>query len=172
MLVAYDPSWPQEYESLAATIRAIGDDDWLIEHIGSTAIPGMHAKPVIDLAIRITDAADFDVHRPALEAAGWARGSAVRTHPVMILAAGDVRTAIAHFFTAAEWETVNQRILRDWLIEHPEDADRYARAKADAAAAVAEGSSAYNSAKTEVIQEIVDRARAAQGLPRVAVSDK
>ncbi|WP_399540714.1 GrpB family protein [uncultured Microbacterium sp.] len=58
------------------------------------------------------------------------------------------------------------------MIEHPEDADRYARAKADAAAAVADGSSAYNSAKTEVIQEIVDRARAAQGLPRVAVSDK
>ncbi len=172
MLVAYDPSWPQQFETLAETLRASGDDDWLVEHIGSTAIPGMQAKPIIDLAVRIIDSDEFDEHRPSLEAAGWKRASAVRTHPVMIRESDGIRTAIAHFFTAGEWDAVNQRILRDWLLEHPEDADRYARVKREAVDAAARGSSAYNAAKTGVIQDIVDRARAARGLPWVPVSDK
>lgn len=172
MLVAYDPSWPEQFADAAAHLRAHGDEHWLIEHIGSTAIPGMRAKPVIDLAVRIADAADFEVHRPALEGAGWRQGSAVRSHPVMIRESDGVRTHIAHFFTAADWDVVNQRILRDWLRANPADADRYVHAKCAAVAAAARGTSTYNEAKTPVIQEIVDRARAARGMPKVVVSDK
>lgn len=172
MLVGYDPAWPQHFEAIAAQIRAVGDRDWLIEHIGSTAVPGMRAKPIIDLAIRIRDVADFETHRAALEAAGWAPGSAVRTHPVMIRETDGIRSAIAHFFTAGEWDAVHQRILRDWLRSHPEDAAHYSHAKCDAVAAAARGRSSYNAAKTPVIQEIVDRARAARGWPPVPVHDK
>lgn len=172
MLVGYDSVWPQQFEAVAAQIRAIGDSEWLIEHIGSTAVPGMRAKPVIDLAIRIRDTADFETHRPALEAAGWAQGSGVRTHPVMIRETDGIRTAIAHFFTAEKWDAVHQRILRDWLLTHPEDVERYSHAKCDAVAAAARGRSTYNAAKTPVIQEIVDRARAARGLPSEPVYDK
>lgn len=172
MLVAYDPSWPGHFADAAAQLRSHGDPDWVIEHIGSTAIPGMRAKPVIDLAVRVADAEDFERHRDALEAVGWQRGSAVRSHPVMVRETDGVRTHIAHFFTAAEWDAVNQRILRDWLMENPADAERYRHAKCDAVAAAARGTSSYNAAKTPVIQEIIDRARAARGLPRVDVSDK
>ncbi len=172
MLVTYDPTWPDRFESIAADLRARGDADWIIEHIGSTAIPGMRAKPIIDLAIRVADLDDLEAHRPALEAAGWRQGSAVRTHPVLVLEIDGVRAAIAHFFVAVEWDAVHQRLLRDWLRTHPEDADRYSHAKCDAVAAAARGRSTYNAAKTPVIQEIVDRARAAQGLPSVPVYDK
>ena len=172
MLVGYDPTWPGRFEKIAAELRTLGDAEWTIEHIGSTAIPGMRAKPIIDLAVRIRDSDGLEAHRAALEAAGWRLGSAVRTHPVMILEAGGVRSAIAHFFTEEEWADVHQRLLRDWLLAHPEDVDRYSHAKCDAVAAAARGTSTYNAAKTPVIQEIVDRARAARGLASVPVHDK
>lgn len=172
MLLTYDPAWADQFTSIASEISTLTGADWQIEHIGSTAIPGMRAKPIIDLAIRIRDLQDFDAHLPALEAGGWRRGSAVRTHPVMIREIDGVRTAIAHFFTAEDWDAANQRILRDWLLAHPEDVDRYSHAKCDAVAAAARGRSTYNAAKTPLIQEIVDRARAARGLPSVPVYDK
>ena len=169
MLVGYDPTWPEQFERIARQIRALGDADWTIEHIGSTAIPGMRAKPIIDVAVRIRDLDDFEIHSQALHAGGWRRGSAVRSHPVMILEADGIRSAIAHFFVEGEWDAVHQRLLRDWLRSHPDDADRYSHAKCDAVAAAARGASTYNAAKTPVIQEIVDRARAARGLPSVPV---
>jgi GrpB-like predicted nucleotidyltransferase (UPF0157 family) len=172
MLVGYDPTWPEQFERIAAEIGALGGADWTIEHIGSTAVPGMRAKPIIDLAVRIRDSDDFEAHSPALEAAGWRRGSGVRTHPVLILESDGIRIAIAHFFVEGEWDAVHQRLLRDWLRSHPDDADRYSHAKCDAVAAAAHGTSTYNAAKTPVIQEIVDRARAARGLPSVPVYDK
>ena len=172
MLVTYDPTWPQQFEGIAQQMRAVGNDDWTIEHIGSTAVPGMRAKPIIDVAVRIRDRNDFEQHQAGLERAGWTVGSGVRSHPVMVREADGIRTAIAHFFEASDWDAVNQRLLRDWLLVHPEDADRYQHAKCDAVAAAARGRATYNAAKTPVIQEIVDRARAAQGLPSVPVSDK
>ncbi|WP_435748469.1 GrpB family protein [Microbacterium sp. PMB16] len=81
-------------------------------------------------------------------------------------------TRFPHFFSASEWDSVNQRILRDWLRAHPGDADRYSHAKCDAVAAAARGTSTYNAAKTPVIQDLVDHARASQGLPSVPVSAK
>ncbi len=173
MLVPYDPSWPAQFAAAAAQLAEVGGPEWVIEHIGSTAIPGMRAKPVIDLAVRVPDLTDVDRHRPALEAAGWMRGSGVRSHPVLLReSGGGERTHIAHFFPAADWDTVNQRLLRDWLREHPDDAQRYSRAKCAAVAASARGQSTYNAAKGPAIQEIVDRARRARGLPPVDASDK
>lgn len=171
-LVSYDPSWPAQFEQIAAEMRAHGNPAWIIEHIGSTAVAGMRAKPIIDLAVRVDDAEDLARHRDALERLGWRLGSGVRTHTVMVFERDGIRTRIAHFFTAAEWDDVNQRILRDWLLAHPDDADRYTHAKCDAVAAAAQGRSSYNAAKTPVIQQLVDRARVARGLPSVPVSDK
>lgn len=172
MLVSYDPAWPAQFERIAAELRAHGDPDWVIEHIGSTAIPGMRAKPIIDLAVRIDGADDLSAHRAGLESIGWRDGSGVRSHAVMVLEENGIRIAIAHFFDARDWDAVNQRLLRDWLRAHPDDADRYRHAKCGAVAAAARGTTSYNAAKTPVIQELVDRARAARGLPSVPVSDK
>jgi GrpB-like predicted nucleotidyltransferase (UPF0157 family) len=171
-LVSYDPAWPARFERIAEELRAHGNPSWTVEHIGSTAVPGMRAKPIIDLAVRLEDAEDLESHRVALEGLGWRFGSGVRSHAVMVFEEDGLRTRIAHFFTAVDWDTANQRILRDWLLAHPEDADRYTHAKCDAVAAAARGRSSYNAAKTPVIQEIVDRAREARGLPSVPVSDK
>lgn len=172
ILVPYDPSWPQRFEEFAASIRTAGAEGWIVEHIGSTAVPGISAKPIIDLAVRIEEHQQFDAHRAGLEAAGWHVGSGIRTHPVMLWESAGERLAIAHFFGAAEWDLAPQRLLRDWLRAHPADVERYEHAKHDAARAAATGGVAYNAGKTAVIQEIVDRARAARGLRPSDVYDK
>lgn len=172
VLVPYDPRWPEQFEDAAAELRRLGNAEWLVEHIGSTSIPGLMAKPIIDLAVLIRDRTDFDTHRLGLEAGGWQIGSGVRTHPVMLYESGGRRTHIAHFFAQANWDENNQRILRDWLSVHPADVARYESAKIAAAIAARENGASYNSAKTAVIQEIVDQARAKRGLPSVPVSDK
>lgn len=172
VLDPYDPVWPAVFEEVAAGLRAVGNAHWTIEHVGSTAIPGMSAKPIIDVAVRVADLDDFERHRPGLESAGWHVGSAVRSHRVMLFEQNGSRTRIAHFFEASDWDEVNQRILRDWLREHPEDALLYERAKHAAVDAARMGEESYNAGKTAVIQHIVDRARAARGLPSVSVYDK
>jgi GrpB-like predicted nucleotidyltransferase (UPF0157 family) len=88
-----------------------------------------------------------------------------------VRAAGGVRDHILHVVTLASWPTRNQRILCDYLREHPDDAERYARLKrAIAAADVAPGD--YARAKTALIQGMTDRARAERGLPSVPVWEK
>lgn len=172
ILVPYDPRWADRFEEIAEELRTHGDGNWVVEHIGSTSVPGMMAKPIIDLAVRLDDIADLDRHLPALERAGWRRGSGVRTHPVLIYDEHGVRTRIAHFFTAEEWATVNQRLFAEWLRAHPDDAALYETVKRTAAEDAAPAGQTYNASKTAVIQALVDRARAARGLPSVPVSDK
>ncbi|MFE6996439.1 GrpB family protein [Microbacterium sp. NPDC057659] len=168
ILVAHDPDWHRRFEEIADELRRVGDRDWKIEHIGSTAVPGIRAKPIIDLAVRLHGEDDLEHHRLALEGLGWRIGSRVRSHRVMVFETDGVRTRIAHFFAPEQWEHAHQRVFRDWLRQHPDDAERYERGKIEASA----DPSSYNSAKTEVVQEIMDRARAARGLPSVDVYDK
>lgn len=81
------------------------------------------------------------------------------------------RTHIAHFFPAEQWAECHQRMFRDWLRAHPEDCDRYAAAKRQAAAGARHGGE-YTVAKRAVVNEITNRARAARGLPPVDNWDK
>ncbi|WP_309104780.1 GrpB family protein [Microbacterium sp.] len=141
----------------------------------------MIAKPIIDIAVRVAGTDEFDVHRPSLDKAGWRVGSGVRTHPVVILERQGVRVSIAHFFDVRvsiarffdvrEWDAVHQRGLRDSLRTRPADAARYERVKIAADASAQDGR-AYNAGKTDIIQQIVDRARAERGLESVRVWDK
>ncbi|MFI2362988.1 GrpB family protein [Promicromonospora sp. NPDC019610] len=171
MLVEYDQHWPQRFERTAAELSEI-EPSWIVEHIGSTAIPGMAAKPAIDLAVRVGSFTDVEDRFESLAALGWLRiARGPRAHLVLVRQEGPRRTDIAHFFTAEQWETCNQRIFRDWLLAHPEDATRYLDAKR-AAAEAATGIPDYTARKTAVVQDIVDRARTARGLPLVDVWEK
>ena len=129
----------------------------------------MAAKPIIDLAVRVVDLGDVPRR---LEPIGWSSvPGGPRTHLVLVRHDGMRRTHIAHFFTEDQWDACHQRIFRDWLLEHPEDCQSYVDVKREAAA-VATGGRDYTARKTAVIQEIVDRARAARGLPPIDAWDK
>lgn len=163
-----DPAWPRHYDDLARRIRqALGWRALQLEHVGSTSVPGLAAKPVIDIDLTVADPGRERAYVPALEAAGfrlvirepWWYGHRV-------LRAEEPRCNL-HVFGFDSPEPVRHRIFRDWLRGNPAERHRYAAAKAAAAAsanAAGEHVMQYNARKREVIREIYHRAFAAAGL--------
>jgi len=171
-LVPADPTWPRRFEDEAARLRAIIPADLLIalEHIGSTAVPGLPAKPVIDMLATVTDldAARARLVAP-LEAAGyafWAENPETdrlffvkglppsaprRTHHLHVMAAGPA--ALKHI------------AFRDYLRDHPREADRYAALKRDLARRFHHDREAYTEAKGAFIAQVLDKADGQRGRP-------
>lgn len=167
-VVAADPAWPAQFEAVAAAIRgALGWRALVVEHVGSTAVPGLPAKPVIDVDVVVADPADEASYVPALEALGlvlrvrepWWFGHR--------LLRGSQPASHVHVFGPDSPEVVRHRIFRDWLRGNPDERDRYAAAKLAASAAASAGGEdgmQYNARKEQVVREIYARAFAAAGL--------
>lgn len=168
----YDPRWSDLFDAAASELHRHGDPDWPIEHIGSTSVPGLAAKPIVDLAVCVDDRASLDGHTDALEAVGWlSLAAGPRNHAVRIKQSeAGARTHIAHFFSHEQWDVCHQRLFASWLREHPDDRDRYARLKGSLLASGLEGQG-YTAAKAAFVQEVVDRAATTRGLPRIWLSD-
>jgi GrpB-like predicted nucleotidyltransferase (UPF0157 family) len=163
-----DPSWPAQFEELAQRIRrALGDRVLELEHVGSTSVPGLPAKPVIDIDLTVADSSDERTYVPALEAEGFTlRIREPRWHEHRCLAAASPRCNL-HVWSPDSPEVIRHRMFRDWLREHPEDRVRYAEAKrasADASNSAAEDVMAYNLRKQPVVREILDRMFRAHGM--------
>lgn len=164
-IVEYDDSWPAAFASAAERLREIGDGHWLVEHIGSTSVPGLSAKPIIDCAVRVSSFDDLDHRGHQLTAAGWLElRLQPQSHRVRVREADGQRTHIAHFFTAGQWETCHQRLFRDWLRNHPDDLARYQAVKL---AASQRTNTDYYLHKRPVVVDMVNRARAERGLPPI-----
>jgi GrpB-like predicted nucleotidyltransferase (UPF0157 family) len=172
-VVEYDPAWPAlaaaAIEELEQALPGVMVE---IEHIGSTAVPGLAAKPIIDLMAAVTDLEIVERLQETLAELGYQRHlNGMVDHLLYVRTAGRVRSHILHVVTLESCPTRNQRILRDYLREHPGDAERYDRLKREiAATGIAPGD--YARAKTALIQELTDRARAERGLPSVPVWEK
>jgi GrpB-like predicted nucleotidyltransferase (UPF0157 family) len=161
-VVAADPSWPEHYEMLAKLIRGtLGDRVLALEHIGSTAVPGLPAKPIIDIDLTVAESADEASYVPRLERAGFVL--VIREwwwYGHRLLRNADPACHL-HVFSPDCPETARHRIFRDWLRSHPEDRGRYARAKAAAAREtnLAGGHTMdYNARKEATVREIYGRA--------------
>jgi GrpB-like predicted nucleotidyltransferase (UPF0157 family) len=170
MIAEYDPAWPERFAGQRDAILGVGGDLILaIEHIGSTAVPGLAAKPVIDIAVAV----------PYVDVAGVALVDAVRPLGYVFFDAGmpgrlmctrnenGVRAQHLHILPVSRWELLNERLMRDWLLTHPVDRDRYAALKIELASRLS--GEDYTRAKTDFIQELVDAARAELGLASVSV---
>jgi GrpB-like predicted nucleotidyltransferase (UPF0157 family) len=163
-----DPRWPQVFAELATRIRsALGDRVLRVDHVGSTAVPGLPAKPVVDIDLTVADSADEPAWLPPLEALGFEL--VVREpwwHEHRCLTLDDPRCNL-HVFSPDCPETVRHRLFRDWLREHPDDVTAYANAKLRAAE-ITNGAGGhvmdYNARKQPVIRAIYDRAFRAAGL--------
>ncbi|WP_182523346.1 GrpB family protein [Nocardioides dongkuii] len=162
------PAWPDAFAEIAARIRdALGWRAISIEHVGSTSVPGLVAKPIIDVDLVVADPTDEAAYLPALEAAGfvlrvrepwWFEHRALRLpQPRCNL----------HVFGPDSPEPVKHRIFRDWLRGNADERARYAAAKRSAAAAAnaqGEHTMQYNARKEQAVREIYDRAFRAAGL--------
>jgi GrpB-like predicted nucleotidyltransferase (UPF0157 family) len=163
-----DPAWPGQYEELARRIRkALGWRVLQLDHVGSTSVPGLAAKPIIDIDLTVADPDREQDYVPALEAIGF--GLAVREpwwYGHRVLRADQPRCNL-HVFGFDSPEPVKHRIFRDWLLGNPEERDRYAAAKHQAASDANAGGEhvmQYNARKQQVIREIYRRAFLATGL--------
>lgn len=161
-LVDYDPAWPRLFDREAARIRAVlGERVLRLEHVGSTAVPGLAAKPIIDLLLVIRDSADEAAYLPAMEAAGYVlriREPAWYEHRVF---KGPDTNVNLHVFSPACPEARRMLAFRDHLRADEADRRRYESAKRDLAGRPWQYVQNYADAKTAVVEEILGRAGAA-----------
>lgn len=167
-VVRPDPSWPAMFAVLAAEITvALGDAALAVEHVGSTAVPDLPAKPVIDIDLTVADSREELSYVPALERRGFVL--VVREpwwYQHRLLRRSDPACHV-HVFSCDCAETERHRIFRDWLRAHPEDRLAYAVAKTSAAQhtrATGGHTMDYNARKEPVLREIYGRAFRALGL--------
>jgi GrpB-like predicted nucleotidyltransferase (UPF0157 family) len=163
-----DPAWPRQYDVLAARIReALGWRVLQLDHVGSTAVPGLAAKPVIDIDLTVADPGREQDYVPALETAGFQlRVREPWWYGHRMLRAGDPPCNL-HVFGFDSPEPVKHQIFRDWLRGNPGERNRYAAAKREAASRANAGGEhvmQYNARKQQVIREIYHRAFVAAGL--------
>jgi len=160
-LVEYDPSWPEKYREMENYLyETLGTDLALkIEHYGSTSIPGMPAKPIIDILVEVSSFDEARKHiiplfnRPECECWWYADHTVVIIREKMM----GKRTHHIHIAPAGHklWEGLT---FRDYLRTYPEDASRYASLKYELAKLHQTDREAYTEAKTSFVKEILAKA--------------
>jgi GrpB-like predicted nucleotidyltransferase (UPF0157 family) len=155
-LADYDPKWPALFEREAGRIRAaLGDRVRLLEHTGSTSVPGLAAKPIVDITLAVADSADEPAYVPALEAAGyWLKIREPHWHEHRMLKGPDTDVNL-HVFTAGSPEIDRMLAFRDRLRTDTAARERYEAAKRELAARRWRYVQYYADAKSEVINAIL-----------------
>jgi GrpB-like predicted nucleotidyltransferase (UPF0157 family) len=161
-IVDYDPDWHIKFERHARVIRgAIGGSILRIEHIGSTSVPSLAAKPIIDILVVVPDSTNEAAYLPQLEAAGYVlrvREPDWNEHRMFRTLDRDVHI---HIYSAGCAEIQRNLTFRDRLRRSAEDRKRYEQVKRELAAKSWPDMNAYALAKTEVIESIIGAAQAA-----------
>ena len=159
-LAEYDSDWPRLYQRDEKRIRAaLGERALVIEHVGSTSVPGLAAKPVIDIVLVVADSANESTYVPNLEAHGYVlqiREPDWFEHRVF---KGPDTNVNLHVFSHGCSEVQVMLDFRDWLRANDADRELYERAKRDLAAQDWKYVQNYADAKTAVVQEINERAQ-------------
>ncbi len=162
-LAPYNPEWPSLFARLEQQIReALGDQVLLLEHVGSTSVPGLSAKPIIDMVLAVPDSRDEAAYVGPLEEKGYTlRIREPDWYEHRLLRPAEV-AANLHVFSQGCEEIGRMLLFRDWLRNHPEDRLLYEATKRDLAARTWKYTQNYADAKSEVVQAILARARGLQ----------
>lgn len=167
VLAEYDPGWPQLFEREAERIRtALGERALRIEHAGSTSVPGLAAKPVIDVVLVVADSADEEAYVPPLEAAGYVlsiREPHWYEHRVF---KGPDTNVNLHVFSQGCPEIDRMVLFREWLRRNESDRQLYERTKRELAGKEWKYTQNYADAKSAVVEEIIARAQQAESADR------
>jgi len=157
-LSPYDPEWPSRHAALARGIRAaLGAKVLTLEHVGSTSVPGLSAKPVIDIILAVSDSGDEPPYVPALEALGYVlkiREPDWFDHRLLKTPDAGVNL---HVFTQGCEEISRMLVFRDWLRTHDDDRTLYERTKRELAARTWKYMQNYADAKSEIVNAILSR---------------
>jgi GrpB-like predicted nucleotidyltransferase (UPF0157 family) len=161
-VVPPDPEWPALFELVRDRLRdALGERALSIEHVGSTAVPGLWAKPVIDVDVIVADSGDEAAYLPDLEVYGFelrVREPDWEEHRCL---RGEDPVANVHVWSRGGIEARRQAAFRDWLRDHDDDREVYAALKRDLAGQGFTDVMDYNTAKGGLIYDIYERIFAA-----------
>ncbi len=157
----YNPEWPRMFQTEAAHIaQALGDHAVEIEHVGSTSVPNLRAKPIIDILVAVESFAPLDEYKQKLAPLGYAHHPHINDAERLFFWKGTPRTHHLHIVEYATWEHQRHIIFRDYLRAHPEIARLYAQVKEQLAQTFHHNRPAYTRGKTAFINAIMDRAMA------------
>ncbi len=160
IIVPYDEEWPKLFAELGGRLRGVlGGVAVRIDHVGSTAVPGLAAKPIVDVQVSVASFEPLDAYRVPLERAGYIfrAGNPDRTKRYFREPAGERRTHI-HVRRAGSWSEQSTLLFRDYLRTHPEDAARYADTKRTLADRHGDDRVGYTDAKAPFIWDAMTRA--------------
>lgn len=158
-IVDYDPRWPALFKREAQGIRAaLGDRVLLLEHVGSTSVPGLAAKPRIDILLVVADSADEPTYVPALEAAGYLLRIREPDWYEHRMFKGPDTEVNLHVLSEGCVEIERMLLFRDWLRRNDADRELYERTKRELAQRTWKYTQNYADAKTAVVEEIMARA--------------
>ena len=165
LIVEYDPNWPQQFALEASKIRAaLGEGALLLEHVGSTSVPGLAAKPILDILLIVADSAEEASYVPALEHAGYVlRIREPEWFEHRVLKGADPAVNM-HVFSPGCAETERMLLMRNWLRAHDDDRELYARTKRELAQRDWQYTQNYADAKTGVVESILARTAGASDL--------
>jgi GrpB-like predicted nucleotidyltransferase (UPF0157 family) len=158
VIVDHDPRWAERYEhERAQIVAALGGRVLALEHIGSTSVPGLAAKPIIDIDLSVADVEDEDAYVSALVAAGYVLRVREPGHRMLRTPERDVHLHVCGH--GSEWER-RHLVFRDWLRTHPDDRRRYEAVKRELATREWDDTNDYADAKSDVVADIMARAAA------------
>ncbi len=161
VLVDYDPEWPKWFARAAAQVRgALGEAALQVDHVGSTSVPGLAAKPLIDVNLVVADTTDEDAYAPDLEALGYVLRVREPDWYEHRLLRGQDPPVNLHVFPPGCEEVERMLVFRDWLRTTAADRELYERTKCELAAKEWKYVQNYADAKSQVVQEILARAHA------------
>jgi GrpB-like predicted nucleotidyltransferase (UPF0157 family) len=156
VLVEYDATWPETYAEHERRIRAALGPGVVVEHIGSTSVPGLAAKPLIDVLVVVDDITAEEDYLEQLLDAGYELRVREPGHRLVRTPARDVHVHVVEVGSRAADDYL---LLRDRLRDDPADRDLYERTKRALIARDWADMNAYADAKTEVVTAILERAR-------------
>ncbi len=162
VIVPYDPEWPRIYEDEKRLIQSrVGDIIRSIEHVGSTSVPGLWAKPIIDIIAGIDYAEDADKCRDLLRQDGYDDVSpGIFEDWYYCLGKGPHSPGFhLHLVREGSPHHLKHLIFRDWLRAHNEDANSYKELKIELSERYRDERIAYTASKTDFINRIVEKAK-------------
>ncbi|PAE96205.1 hypothetical protein CHH70_02550 [Shouchella clausii] len=162
-LLEYDPEWPNQFDREASRIRSVlGNKVLQLEHVGSTSIPGLCAKPIIDILLVVIDSADETTYVPDLEKAGYTLRIREPEWFEHRLFKGPDTDINLHVFSEGASEVTRMLRFRDWLRSNNADRDKYASVKRHLAQRQWRHVQHYADAKSGIVQEIMERANSVE----------
>jgi GrpB-like predicted nucleotidyltransferase (UPF0157 family) len=170
-VVDYNPRWPELFRTESAMLLGLASNPIIdIEHFGSTAVPGLRAKPIVDIMASVRNLDDADEFAPHLEAIGYELVQfRFRNRRFYAKALGAEAGYQLHLVPLTAWPHKNELLFRDWLRTHADVAAAYAQLKTELAQRFSSDRRAYTDAKAAFVQAVVNDARRAQGLPQETV---